>query len=224
MENEKDIKELIDSDRGLIAKRRLLISTSILFILIQFSGVKVLEANTLIFKLTISNPNGIGIFFLMAIAFLLIRYLGYATPYHEKLFKLWSNRMLHDRFIHSYFHDDEPSGMIVDIRPKGVEFDHYYHLENEHYSCTYRYVCKFPFRRYIQYAWGNGHDDHQETVSILSKVSISQYLKVLTAEAVYQFDSLIRHRENLDVLTPYFIGISALLCWLFDSQLHELIS
>jgi heme/copper-type cytochrome/quinol oxidase subunit 3 len=93
------ITELIDADEGLKSKRKILTITSLILLALTFSGAKVEEANTFILKLKFDNQNGIAILLVLTIVFLIIRYYNYAKPYHEKLFRAWSDRMLDDGYF-----------------------------------------------------------------------------------------------------------------------------
>ena len=69
---EPTITELIDQDEGLKSKRKLLTVTSLILLVLTFSGAKVEEANTFILKLKFDNQSGIAILLILAIFFLLI--------------------------------------------------------------------------------------------------------------------------------------------------------
>lgn len=224
MEKAENLQNRIDADLGLRARRRGLVSISIILLLIQFSGAEIAEANTFLVKVSFGNPNGIGVIISISIAFLLIRYYSYARQYHDELFELWSQRMLSEKYIFVNPYEDEAFGLIIELAPKCVLVDRWeQEREGEHYYWSYKYVCSFPFRRLIQYDWFHEVEDQMEKKKILGHIGLVKYITLLYTEAKYQTKSLIINRENLDVYAPYLIGFSALVSYFFSGQLTVLI-
>ncbi len=214
------LPEEIDLDEGLKSKRKQLTITSLVLLALSFSGAKVQEANTFILKLKFENQNGIGILLVLTIFFLLIRYFNYARPYHDKLFRAWTNRMLKNPYFYSYHpHAEEEFGLIIDKAPDEIDFER---IRHEGGSFASNYKCLLPFRRKLSYSWSpNEHDDYS-----ISSVGVGweNYVTVIAFEIKYQFESYFTHRENLDILSPYLLGTLAIASYFFNESFQMLIS
>lgn len=214
-EPKEDIKELIDKDEGLRSKRKMLTIISLILLSIEFSGAKIVEANTFILKLSFEHQDGIALLLLLIIVFLLIRYYNYAKPYHEKLFELWSSRMLNDSlFILRDYHAPDITGLISDLAPNQLDIEHIGH--DEHSYLNWSYQCKYFFVRYIKYDWFVEHIDETTSINIFKNVSFFTYVNILMIELKYQISSFFTHRENLDILTPYLLGVIAVFSYFFQ--------
>tara|TARA_B110000196_G_scaffold70119_1_gene59924 strand:- start:3602 stop:4291 length:690 start_codon:yes stop_codon:yes gene_type:complete len=210
------ITELIDGDEGLKSKRKLLTITSLILLALTFSGAKVEEANTFILKLKFENQNGIAILLVLAIVFLLIRYYNYAKPYHEKLFREWSGRMLKESYFYlPCHHSDTITGLVHDLAPKKVIADQ---IDPWNWY-TFHYEIGF-LKRGIRFSWTDQHDSYDEFVSVGWK----NYLKVMGYEVKYRIGRYFTHRENLDILAPYFLGVFSILSYFFNAELSSTLS
>ncbi len=206
------ITEQIDKDKGLKSKRNQLMVTSLILLALSFSGAKVEEANTFILKLKFENQEGISVLLVLTIMFLMLRYYNYAGQYHQKLYKLWAKRLLKDNFfleVHPY--DSSCSGLIPKLEPKGFDIEY---LNYEKLSWDYQFKCSFLFVRKITYSWCDMHQDFEEEIG----VGRENYFKVLRLEAKYQLESFIVHRENLDIIAPYLIGLMAITSYFYNDQ------
>jgi hypothetical protein len=210
---ELTITEQIDIDEGLKTKRKLLTVTSLILLALSFSGANVEEANTFILKLKFDNQNGIAILLVLAIIFLIIRYLNYAKPYHEMLFNEWTGRMLRNNYFScADYHDNELYGLAIDMIPEGIDLNSVQHGGDRfdfHYKCSW-------FKRSLVYSWTDQYDYHRQEVN----VGWRNYFKVISLETKYQFGSFINHRENLDIMGPYFLGVLAISSYFFHEELQ----
>jgi hypothetical protein len=207
------ITELIDADEGLKSKRKILTITSLILLALTFSGAKVEEANTFILKLKFDNQNGIAILLVLTIVFLIIRYYNYAKPYHEKLFRAWSDRMLDDGyFLNSDVETRELFGLVARKAPKGFDIDG---IPYGNEKLIFIYKCLF-LRRELAYRCPTEYGYEWKAVGI----GFSNYLKVYRLELKYQLPSFFTHRENLDILAPYVLGVVAILSYFFHEQLQ----
>ena len=205
-----ELKEIIDGDEGLRSKRRLLVVTSIILLAIQFSGAKIIEANTLILKLSFTHYEGVEFLLTTSVFFLLVRYYNYAAPYHRQLYDVWTARMLADLYFYSYdYHGDSLSGLIKQLKPDGFDFEHFRHEERLYWN--YSYVCSGLFKRAIRHQWNDVNQDMDDLKSLGDNVSICVYLHVLCLELKYQTSSFFVHRENLDIYSPYLLGALAII-------------
>jgi hypothetical protein len=219
-ENEKapSITEQIDNDEGLKSKRKMLIIVSLITLALTFADAKIEEVNTFIFKLSFGNNGGITFLLVCSIVFLLIRYFTYARPYHEKIYKLWSTRMLDDPFffVHQQ-HDDEFTGFVVEKAPKNVNF--YEQMMDHECSIDWSYKRSAFLQRKVLYQIFHKQDDYEIAVPVGWK----NYPKTFLLELKYQFESYFIYRENLDIYAPYFLGLAAIFSYFFVDKLQSLL-
>lgn len=209
---EPTITELIDGNVGLKSQRKLLTISSLILLALTFSGAKVEEANTFILKLTFENQGGIVILLALSIAFLLPRYYSYAKPYHEKLFREWSDRMLKEPYFHQYcHHSDTVTGLVDDLAPKEVK--------SSYNGYAYQYHTYFCLR-YIRYSWSDQYEYYSKDVVIGWKI----YAKVIFIELKTRTKNIFTHREMLDVLAPYLIGSLAILSYICNNKLSTILN
>lgn len=100
-------------------------------------------------------------------------------------------------------------------------------LQHDIQRWDYFYACGFPFVRYINHTWGENdyaEEDRFERNNIFKKFGLRKYLVSLSYEAVEQSKSFFTHRENLDILAPYFIGCAAIASYYFNADLQELLN
>lgn len=224
MKNSTELTNAIDDDKGLQSKRRLLTIVSLILLALSFSGATITEANTFVFKLNFTNQNGLGILLVLSIIFLMIRYYNYAKPYHDKLYHLWTERLLHhsDFYSHNPHEYEEVGGLVGDSRREEIG----HRLREEDFHWSYSYKCKWFFRRYIVHEWGSYQhedDDNSDLANIYSEFGLRAYLKALRLEAIEQFRSFFTHRENLDILAPYMLGCLAIASYYFNAELMDLL-
>lgn len=223
MNNSYELTAAIDADEGLKSKRKLLTVVSLILLALSFSGASIDEANTFIFKIKFANQNGLGILLVLSIIFLIIRYYNYAKPYHDKLYSLWTNRLLDNPFFFSQnpYESEDASGLIALSR--NSEIDARVREDDFYSSCSYK--CKWLFCRYLVHEWGSKQDyeDRVESVNVFTEFGIIAYVKTLFFETIEQSKSFFTHRENLDVLAPYILGCLAIASYYFNTELTELL-
>jgi hypothetical protein len=217
------LTQRIDADEGLKAKRKLLTVVSLILLAIAFSGAKVVDANTFIMKISFTNQNGIAYLLLLSIAFLMIRYYNYARPYHDELYKAWTQRMCEKTLYVNHAVDDHYiPGLMTHLSPKELCYES---CKRDSYGFWhYRYTSKWLILREIKFFWSNDGESHnQEVVSLLSKTSLWGYFKLLVLESKYQITSFFTHRENLDIFTPYLLGCFSILSFIFSKEIIEIL-
>lgn len=222
---EKSIAERIDGDAGLKAKGRLLTIISLLFIAIMLTGASIEEANTFVFKVIVTNQSGIPALLLLSILFLTIRYYSYARPFHSELEKVWTGRLLKNSFyLRADYHTGEPEGLIFNIQPDGFGLGDpsFGYQNNDHHNFDYHrgwFLC-----RYIDYYWYRDNYEGDTRISLFKTLSFSDYLYALKLEVKYRVESLVKDREYLDILGPYFIALLALVSFFFRSDMQHLVN
>ncbi|MGI2110654.1 hypothetical protein ACRN9C_14785 [Shewanella frigidimarina] len=223
MNNSYELTAAMDADEGLKSKRKLLTVVSLILLALSFSGASIDEANTFIFKIKFANQNGLGILLVLSIIFLMIRYYNYAKTYHDKLYSLWTNRLLDNPFFFSQnpYESEDASGLIVLSR--NSEIDARVREDDFYSSCSYK--CKWLFCRYLVHEWGSKQDyeDRVESVNVFTEFGVIAYVKTLFFETIEQSKSFFTHRENLDVLAPYILGCLAIASYYFNAELIELL-
>ncbi len=223
--NNNDLQKEIESDLGLRSKRKLLTIVSLLMLAIQFSGASIVEANTFILKLSFEHQNGLAFLLFIAVFFLLIRYYSYARKYHKKLFKLWSSRMLKEPFFYSFDLEEEKElGLLVEIAEKYLNLDMYSIRHSQNQSIHWEYQHGFLFKRYISYDVKTDYDFYpNQKINLLEKLSFRDFFKILRFETKYEIASFIAYPEDLDVYTPYLLGLVALISYIFNDKLQTLL-
>ena len=225
MENSQELITAFDTDEGLKSKRKLLTIASLTLLALSFSGAKIEEANSFIFKIKFAQQNGLAILLVISIVFLMVRYYNYAKKYHDRLYSIWSARLLTRDFFYSpspeNIHDDE--GILAVSRCSELDAQ----IDNEIKRWVSTYECGWLFTRYISHSWGYSdhcEEDRVDRVNIFKSFGIKAYFKSISYEAIEQFKSFFTHRENLDILAPYFIGCAAIASYYFNAELQELLN
>jgi hypothetical protein len=212
------ITKQIDADEGLKSKRKLLTVTSLILLALSFSGAKVEEANTFILKLSFGNDKGITILLVLAVVFSLIRYYNYAAPYHRQLYEQWSKRMLSDPFfLHANPYEPDYRGLVIDLQPKGFDIENMNHFS---INWSLHYKRRLFIVSEIIFSWSGDYEEYYESVW----VGWRHASKVLRLEARYRIEALFKHRENLDIYTPYLLGFLAILSFAFNKHLQMLLN
>jgi hypothetical protein len=224
MKNSGELIDAIDADEGLKTKRRLLTIASVTLLALSFSGAKIEEANSFIFKIKFLHQNGLAILLVLSIIFLMIRYYNYAKKYHDRLYSIWSSRLIERTFYYSRGqHPDDDDGIVAESRSSELDAL----LLNENTIWDYKYKCGWPFIRYIVHSWRNGehYDEYRsEQVNIMHEFGVKVYLNSIGFEAIEQTKSFFTHRENLDILAPYIIGFAAIASYYFNAELQDLLN
>ncbi len=206
-------RSLIDDDEGLQSKKKILSILSILLIAINFTGAKFQEANTFIFKIEFTNQDGLSHLLLLSVIFFLIRYFSHAHVYHEELRALWCDRLLKDKLKVLYGPDYSYSECRGFLAP-AIDVC----IDDEPGIKDSSYVITGLFQREIQYpSVLRDEEGMEETTEAIKLTKFNDrwkrkhFYKLLLTEIKYQFAGIIKYRENLDLLGPYFLGVSALL-------------
>jgi hypothetical protein len=199
------ITELIDGDEGLKSKRKLLTITSLILLAIVFSGARIEEANTFLFRITFENSERLTGLLFLSVLMLMLRYRNYAHRYKKQLYQLWVSRMLSNPFFQ--VRDDQDtsiSGYLMDYMPEKLKenFSDFPNVSN----LSFDYRCRFLFRPEIIYSHYCGGPDPEEYVL---KVKEHKWI-IIWLDLKARFGQLINHRESLDILTPSLIGYTAI--------------
>lgn len=213
------IKADIDADKGLLAKRKLLLVASFIMLSINFLGVTIEEANTFILKLKFEHQNGLRVVILAVIFGLMIRYYGYCDDYRKRLYLLWSSHMLKDHyFYHRCPNHHRLSGIVAGLMPKFVS-SNAEETDNLDFSWEARYERRL-FSRYILFTW-TGENSSPEDCS--SRFLISRkcgvLLKIYWYEIKHQITNWFVHRETLDIYLPYLIATAAIASYFLKGPL-----
>tara|TARA_R110002051_G_scaffold323774_1_gene418473 strand:- start:23 stop:706 length:684 start_codon:yes stop_codon:yes gene_type:complete len=212
----KSLTEQINNDVTLASCKKTLIILSSILLALTFSGAKITEANTFIFKITFTNPIGLSSLMLLAIGYLLIRYNSLSHLYVESFQKQWSEKVVNNSFYRNFdHHNDVVSGFIPDL------FKPYVDLNNERIKTESHDFVEYDLKTQLffnAYFYLTIHDESgpSEPVKIYLFSSKSKFkLKYLAAISLISYYWLIeqfRRREFLELYSPMFIGFIAVFC------------
>lgn len=202
----------IDNDEQLTAKRRALVSVSLLLLALSLSGAAIKEANTFIFRIEFTNHEGLTYLLAAAVVFFLLRYYAYAQSYHSQLFDFWSARLLNDYRIFYYDNQHEEVGGLL-----GKRIDLTGHDSPGIREPRYKKVG--VLKRNIVYT-ADGYDDYHGHFSYDENIELNEFSnawtkkdfqKLLRFEFKYRIEAILKHREYLDLMFPYLLGIAAII-------------
>lgn len=214
--NIDEYREKLDGDEGLAAKRKAVVIVSLLLLALCVSGAAIKEANTFIFRVEFSNHAGLTHLLGAAVAFLMLRYYAYAQSYHSQLFDLWAERLLSDYRVFSYdTSEDEVNGLlgkVVDVwggDEPGIQ--------------DARYKKVGILKRNIAYT-SRGHNERHGEYSYEQNIELNSYSekwtkkdfqRLLRFEFKCRLEAVLKHREYLDIMFPYLLGLCALLSLIY---------
>lgn len=205
-------RDEIDNDKQLTAQRRALVTVSLLLLALCLSGAAIKEANTFIFRIEFTNHEGLTYLLAAAVVFFLVRYYAYAQIYHSQLFDFWSERLLDDYRVFNYDTQHEEVGGLLGKRINFTGHD-------EPGLRTPRYKKVGILKRNLVYT-SEGHDEHHGHFSYDENIELNKYSndwtkkdfhKLLRFEFKYRIEAILKHREYLDIMFPYLLGIAAII-------------
>lgn len=210
----KDLTEQINNDTALASCKKTLIILSSILLALTFSGAKVTEANTFIFKITFSNPTGFTSLLLLAIGYLLIRYNSLSSEHVTNFNLQWAEKVLNSYFFKRHDpYNDIYDGFISDLlKPK-------IYISNDKYrsmgpcSLDYSLKTKLFFNAYIELTETdeNGNPFDHKFYFRKSKKKL-HYISAVSIMIYYWLIEQFRHRESLELYGPMFIGFIAVFC------------
>ena len=215
----KEINKVINTDKTLAppidtalanCKKTLIIISSVLLAL-TFSGAKVTEANTFIFKITFTNPRGINTLLLLSIGYLLLRYNSISHIYTDNYKKQFATRVLENKFFRRYdSYNDVVDGFIPDLlKPKIYINDDKYKHSNHSYL-DYDLKVRLFFNAYIDLTEYDEHGNpYLYRFYLIGSKDKLQYLFALSIMLSHWFLEQFRQRDFLELYSPMFIGFIA---------------
>jgi hypothetical protein len=212
-------REKIDSDTNFNKKRNILVTLCVLFLAINASGASIEEANTFIFKIKFTNHIGLSYLLLISIAFLTLRYYGYAKFHHDRLFYFWSQRMLSDYRLFFYDNMDYDIsghlGKIIDVwggDEPGISAVQY------RVTGIFKRCLIYPSQGLDEMRGPYDYQEHIKLYNFTDKWTFKDYLLLLWFELKYQTTALFLYRESLDLLFPYVLSVISMLSFIL--KLH----
>ena len=215
----KEINKVINTDTTLTppidtslasCKKTLIIISSVLLAL-TFSGAKVTEANTFIFKVTFTNPTGINTLLLLSIGYLLLRYNSISHIYTDNYKKQFATRVLDNKFFRRYdSYNNVVDGFIPDLlKPKIYINDDKYKHSNHSYL-DYDLKVRLFFNAYIDLTEYDEHGNpYLYRFYLIGSKNKLQYLFALSIMLSHWFLEQFRQRDFLELYSPMFIGFIA---------------
>lgn len=210
----KSLSEQINNDVTLASCKKTLIILSSILLALTFSGAKITEANTFIFKITFTNPLGLSSLMLLAIGYLLIRYNSLSHLYVESFQKQWSEKVIRNSFYRNFDHyNDVVSGFIPDLFKPYVDLNNESIKRESHDFVEYDLNTQLFFNAYFDLTI---HDESGPSepvkVYLFSAKNKLKYLAAISLISYYWLVEQFRHREFLELYSPMFIGFIAVLC------------
>lgn len=211
-----DFRSAMDNDKAFQSKRKALVFTSLLLLALVVSGAQIKEANTFIFKIEFLNHEGLRCLLVISVMACMLRYYSYSERYYAQLFDFWSTRMLSDSDI---YYLDQEAGQISGVLGKKVYLDYgRYDMERPVYKKT-----GFS-KRSVGLPTSEVHDFHGEIFykkyfslnDCSSAWKPKDFRKLLLIELKYRVEALVRYRETLDLISPYFLGVGSLLAFIIS--------
>lgn len=207
-----DLSKAIHEDAPLASKRRLLVGLSMVLIAICFTGAKVSEANTLFFKITFANMDGILNLLLVSTGFSLFRYYSYTSIYQQAITKEWTDKLLkHSFFYRACEHSDQEGGYMVDIAPAYAGYNDLVFKNDKESSLSESFHANWFFNAQIKYDLFNRNGHVQDDrVNLFSFKKPKQSIRALFVVFKCWWDAQVRYRESLDIYAPYLIAFTAI--------------
>jgi hypothetical protein len=225
----------IDKDAGLKSKRRSLILTSLMLIIICWTGATIKEFSGLVAKIEVANAESVRYLLLISIAYLMMRYFAYAKTYHSQLRAFWVSRFMKDKRVFYHYinqrdmEDQNIEGLLG--RAANIWVGEEPSISGMRYENHKTLWLPFFGRKITYLTKSNNCDGHPEDPRsnvvevedineiILTKFTktwkLSDYFKLIVIEYSYVLKSYTHHREYFDLMGPYIFGLIATLSYFY---------
>ncbi|HAU4927259.1 hypothetical protein [Aeromonas hydrophila] len=210
--------------------RKMLVIFSILFLIINVSAAKLLEANTFIFKVSFENSPGFNVLLFFGVIILTIRYYSVANVYHEEIFRLWTNDMLTDNKMLSCYRSSNT--LIGPVERDDIIVDGFLSKHETVKKFAAEYLMNNPRGLNLIY-YSNGLSKRhlycyplsQGDIPIIIKLELEQqgwtrkdFYRLLLLESKYQVLCAFKRHEFLEVILPYILAIASIMSFLNTEQ------
>lgn len=218
--NADEYRRAMDDDKGFQSKRKALVFVSLLLLALVVSGAQIKEANSFIFKIEFSNHEGLKYLLVAAVMACALRYYSYSERYNNHLLSLWAGRLLSD---YNVYHID-PEGPVTSGLA-GRKADIYVGGKYDTDSPVYRKTG--IFKRAIGFRTSET-DEFRGQVYYTKLFSLNEYtehwsrrdlLNLLLVEFKYRAHAWFKHRETLDLASPYLLAAASLLAFVLSIAL-----
>lgn len=218
--NADEYSRAMDDDKEFQSKRKALVFVSLLLLALVVSGAQIKEANTFIFKIEFANHAGLRYLLVAAVMACTLRYYSYSEKYNNHLFSLWAGRFLSD---YNVYHID-PEGPVTSGlagSKAGIYVGDNYDTDNPVYRKT------GIFKRAIGFKT-NRIDEFRGQVYYTQFFNLNEYtehwrrrdfLNLLRVEFKYRAQAWFKHRETLDLASPYLLAAASLLAFVLSLAL-----
>lgn len=207
-EQTKTLKEKISEDTALASCKKVLVIIAMLLLALTFSGAKITEANTFIFKLTFSKPGGLSDLLLLSMGFLLLKYYSLSHDYLKLYQQSWAKEAIKDPFffLHNQY-ADEVSGFLV------TRLETYYDF-NDRIGNRYEDTIIYSLipnlflnaKLYIVLSDNEHGDTCAIEIPLCDFKNIKMYPKAVYKIFYFWLHNLFREREYLDLYSPILIS------------------
>jgi len=220
--NADEYRKAMDEDKAFQSKRKALIFVSLLLLALVASGAQIKEANTFIFKIEFAYHEGLRYLLVAAVVVCMLRYYSYSESYNNHLFSIWTGRLLSDYAVYHFDPEGPCTSGLAGSKP-AIYVGDKYDVDNPKYrkdgffkrSIGFRtteideYRGQVYFDRYFSL---NEYDDQW---------SKQDFRKLLRVEFKYRIQALLKHRETLDLWSPYLLAVSSLVVFGLQIALHS---
>lgn len=213
-----------------VAARKMLVVLSVLFLAINVSVAKLLEANTFIFKVSFENSYGLNVILFFGVIILTVRYYSVANVYHRAAFKLWSDSMLSDsRMLLCFRSSNSLNGPAEkgEVLADGFLARHPYikeiainHLMITPRPVEFTYQSRGLLERHLYY-YPSDNQGVPVIIKLEEKVTgwtRKDFYRLLLLESKYQILCAFKRHEFLEIRLPYFLALISIIYFLSTEQ------
>lgn len=220
--NADEYRRAMDEDKSFQSKRKALVLVSLLLLALVVSGAQIKEANTFIFKIEFANHDGLRYLLVASVVACVFRYYAYSEKYNNQLFAIWSGRLLGDYTV--YHIDPEgpfTSGLVG--RKADIYVGDNYDTDNPVYRKTGFLKRSIGFRTSeIHEYYGQVYfDKYFDLNEYTGQWCRQDFIKLLRIEFKYRAQALLKHRETLDLWSPYLLAACSLSAFVLSLALYS---
>ena len=209
------IRKKMSNDSGLNRIGKQITYTALVCLAIAFSGATINKANTFLFEISFNNPKGLSILLVLVILLLLIRYHGFASAYFAKLSYLSNARFENNPLI---IDRGNPAGYLHGVIGEFIEG-----FSGPNYPRV-KLKWKLPLKMCLKVTEIDPTGDETGFyIKDLDELSIRDKLAIAWCIVLTKIKNFTNHPDHLNLLAPYFIGITAITMMLVSFVKPELI-
>lgn len=221
--NVDDYRKAMDEDKAFQSKRKALVFVSLLLLALVVSGAQIKEVNTLIFKIEFANHAGLRYMLVAAVMACTLRYYSYSEKYNNYLFSIWSGRLLNDYAVYHIDIEGPPVTSGLAGRKADIQVGTAYDTDNPVYRKTgfLKRSIGFPTSSVEEFRGRVYYTEYFTLNEYSEQWSRRDFFKLLRIEFKYRAQAFFKHRETLDLWSPYLLAVSSLLAFALSFASHS---